>query len=133
MIVHGDPNRIHWGKDIVCDRDHLFFVVRCGDVWIEDEVVLGYEVRFLCGSHNYKLKGKYRRPPYAPTEPFDIRICTGAWVASFVTICAPCVIGPNSVVGAGSVVTKDVPAGELWCGNPAQFVKVINFIDDEPV
>ena len=35
-------------------------------------------------------------------------------------------IGENSVVGAGSVVTHDVPKNEVWAGNPARFVKKID-------
>ena len=35
-------------------------------------------------------------------------------------------IGENALIGAGSVVTKDVPAGEIWVGNPAHFVRKIN-------
>ena len=34
-------------------------------------------------------------------------------------------IGENSVVGAGSVVTKDIPSGEVWAGNPAKFIRKI--------
>ena len=32
-------------------------------------------------------------------------------------------IGDNSIVGAGSIVTKDIPAGEIWAGNPARFIR----------
>lgn len=35
-------------------------------------------------------------------------------------------IGKQSIVGAGSVVTKDIPPGEIWAGNPAKFLKKIN-------
>ena len=35
-------------------------------------------------------------------------------------------IGEKSIVGAGSVVSKDIPAGEIWAGNPAKFIKRIN-------
>ena len=34
-------------------------------------------------------------------------------------------IGKGSVVGAGSVVTRDVPDGEIWAGNPAQFIRCV--------
>ncbi|MDO4738307.1 MAG: acyltransferase [Bacteroidales bacterium] len=36
-----------------------------------------------------------------------------------------CTIGEKSIIGAGSVVTKDIPDGEIWAGNPAKFVKKI--------
>lgn len=32
-------------------------------------------------------------------------------------------IGDGAVIGAGSIVTKDIPAGEVWAGNPARFIK----------
>ena len=35
------------------------------------------------------------------------------------------IIGEKSIIGAGSVVTKTVPPGEIWAGNPAKFVKRI--------
>ena len=41
------------------------------------------------------------------------------------TILCGITIGENAMIGAGSVVTKDVPAGELWFGNPAKFVRKI--------
>lgn len=34
-------------------------------------------------------------------------------------------LGENAMIGAGSVVTKDIPAGELWFGNPARFIRKI--------
>ena len=42
------------------------------------------------------------------------------------TICKSVTIGVHSVVGAGSVVTKDIPDYEVWCGVPAKFVKKIS-------
>lgn len=42
-----------------------------------------------------------------------------------VTICKPVIIGKHSVVGAGSVVTKDIPDYEVWAGNPAKFIRKI--------
>lgn len=35
-------------------------------------------------------------------------------------------IGKNSIVGAGSVVTKSIPDNQIWAGNPARFIKNIN-------
>ncbi len=42
-------------------------------------------------------------------------------------ICAPVTIGRNSVVAAGSVVTRDIPPNELWGGVPAKFIKKLKF------
>lgn len=129
MEVLGDPNRIHWGKNVISDHRHLFFVAKCGDIWIGDEVILGYNVRFLCGSHNYSLRGMDRHPEYKPDTPTDIHIHRGAWIASFAILIGPCTVGENAVVGAGSVVTSDVPPNQLWAGNPAKFIKHIDFLD----
>lgn len=35
-------------------------------------------------------------------------------------------IGSKSIIGAGSVVTKNIPEGEIWAGNPAKFIKKYN-------
>lgn len=35
-------------------------------------------------------------------------------------------IGDGAIIGAGSVVTKDIPAGEIWAGNPARFIKKVS-------
>ena len=49
----------------------------------------------------------------------------GAFIGSSAIILKGVTIGAHSVIGAGSVVAKDVPAGEIWAGNPASFVKKI--------
>jgi len=41
-------------------------------------------------------------------------------------ICNDVKIGRNCIIGAGSIVTKDIPDNEIWCGNPARFIKRCN-------
>lgn len=53
----------------------------------------------------------------------EVHICKGVFIGANATICNAVTIGENAVVGAGSVVTKDIPAGEIWAGNPAKFIK----------
>lgn len=50
----------------------------------------------------------------------------GASIGANATILGGITIGENALIGAGSVVTKDVPANEIWIGNPAKFLKKIN-------
>lgn len=52
-----------------------------------------------------------------------IEICSGAFIGTCSIITKPCRIGENSIVAAGSVVTKDIPDNEIWGGNPARFIK----------
>ena len=40
-----------------------------------------------------------------------------------VCICSPVTIGEGAIVGAGSVVTKDIPPYQVWAGNPARYIK----------
>lgn len=62
-------------------------------------------------------------------EDMDHRKSLPVYIANDVFIGARCIIlkgitiGECAIIGAGSVVTKDVPAGEIWAGNPAKFIK----------
>lgn len=54
-----------------------------------------------------------------------IRILDNCFIGACSIILPGVTIGPNAVVGAGSVVTKDVPPGEIHAGNPARFVTTV--------
>lgn len=55
-----------------------------------------------------------------------LTIGDGAWIGARAIILASCSsIGARAVIGAGSVVTHDIPAGEVWVGNPARRVRSI--------
>ncbi len=80
-------------------------------VVIEDDVFIGPRVVTL----NDKLTGGTMTYP---------RICRGAKVGGGSVILPGVTIGENAIVGAGSVVTRDVPAGQTVVGNPARVRKV---------
>lgn len=60
------------------------------------------------------------------TKSKPIRIKDGAFIGMNSIILKGVTIGRHSVVGAGSVVTKDIPDNQIWAGNPARFVKNID-------
>lgn len=62
--------------------------------------------------------------PILPCKP--ILICKGAWVGAGATILPGIRIGKHAVVGAASVVTKDVPDYAVAVGNPARVIKMLD-------
>ena len=84
------------------------FVSISNGTLIEDDVFIGPGVRIL--------NDKY--PPSGKLTPVTIR--KGASIGGNCTILPGVEIGENAKVGGGSVVTKDVPAFEVWVGNPAK-------------
>lgn len=96
--------------------------IKCGvQLWdglrIEDNVFIGPNVTFS--------NDKYPRSKQYPDAFAKTIVRKGASIGAGATIVCGVEIGENAMIGAGSVVTKNVPAGELWVGNPARFVKKI--------
>ena len=71
-----------------------------------------------------------RTPPNTKENLQGAHIKRGAKIGANVTILPGVVIGENALVGAGTVVTKDVPDGAVVVGNPARVVKHVNEIPD---
>ncbi len=94
-----------------------------GLVTIEKDVFTGHDITILTGEHDYTKFGKERRDSYWPRP---VRIREGAWLASRCIIMPGVTVGKHAVVGAGSVINKDVPPYELWIGNPGRCVKRYN-------
>ena len=53
----------------------------------------------------------------------SVRIGDNVWIGMNACILPGIEIGNNSIIGSGSVVTKNIPANEIWAGNPAKFIK----------
>ena len=84
---------------------------------IDDSVFIGPNVTFT--------NDKYPRSKVYPAKFQPTKICRGASLGAGSVILGGVTIGENAMVGAGSVVTKDIPANELWYGNPATFIRKI--------
>lgn len=92
----------------------------CEGVCIEDAVFVGHNVTFI----NDRFP-RATTPDGALQTDDDwtcvpTRVCSGASIGSSATILCGVTIGTNAIVGAGSVVTHDVPAGVTVAGNPAR-------------
>lgn len=82
-------------------------------VTIEDDVFIGPHVCFT----------NDKRPPSYGKHWAKILVKKGARIGANATILPGIEIGENSLIGAGSVVTKNIPKGETWVGNPARKIK----------
>src|SRR6202041_2226920 len=98
----------------------------CEGVTIEDNVFVGHGVTFVNDSYPRATApgGDLQTESDWKVEPTVIR--KGASIGSGATILANITIGESAIVGAGSVVTKDVPANAIVAGNPA---RILRFID----
>jgi acetyltransferase-like isoleucine patch superfamily enzyme len=91
-------------------------------ITIDKYAFTGHDVMILTGAHDpYKFGNE--RCLSDISEP--IHICEGVWIASRAIILKGVTIGKYAVVGAGSVVTHDVPPYTVVGGNPAKIIKLI--------
>jgi len=90
----------------------------CDGTIIEDDVFIGPNVSFT--------NDTYPRSKHYLDNYKKIIIKKGASVGAGCAILSGITIGEYAMIGAGSVVTKSVPSGELWVGNPARFVRKID-------
>lgn len=91
------------------------------NVTIEDDVLIGSGVKIWdtdFHSVDYENRMVNKNAKSAP-----IKIKKGAFIGGCSIILKGVTIGERSVVGAGSVVTKDIPADEIWAGNPAKYIR----------
>ena len=65
-----------------------------------------------------------RAQPVGKTKPINIK--DNVWIGDSAIVCKGVTIGKNSIIGAGAVVTKDVPENCIYAGNPAKFIKKLD-------
>jgi len=98
----------------------------CEGVMIEDNVFVGHGVVFINDSYPRATTAEGGLKTEADWKVERTVVARGASIGSGATILANLRIGENAIVGAGSVVTKDVPPNSIVAGNPA---KVLRYID----
>lgn len=96
----------------------------CEGVTIEDEVFIGHGVMFINDKYPRSTTGQGTLQTEADWVCTPTLIKRGASVGSNATILCGVTIGEGALIGAGSVVTHDVPAGVVVAGNPARQIQI---------
>jgi acetyltransferase-like isoleucine patch superfamily enzyme len=97
----------------------------CEGVEIEDNVFIGHSVTFINDTYPRATATTGGLQTEADWKVEKTRICKGASIGSGSTILCNVTVGENAIVGAGSVVTKNVPANSIVAGNPAKFMRLV--------
>lgn len=91
-------------------------ILDCTHVTFGDNVLVGPGAHFYAATH--PLDPAVRITLWEAAKP--ITIGNNVWIGGHATVCPGVTIGDNAIIGAGSVVTKDVPANTIVGGNPAK-------------
>lgn len=94
-------------------------ILDCANVTIGDNVQMGPGIQLLTATH--PLDAAARRSGVESALP--ISIGDDAWLGGGVIVCPGITIGPEAVIGAGSVVIRDVPARVVAVGNPCRVLR----------
>jgi len=94
----------------------------CEGVTVEDEVFVGHNVTFINDRYPRATEGDGQLQAEADWECIPTLVKKGASIGSSATLMCGIEIGENALVGAGSLVTKNVPPGAIVAGNPAKVV-----------
>jgi acetyltransferase-like isoleucine patch superfamily enzyme len=103
-------------------QSHTFI---CEGVTIEDNVFVGHGVTFINDKYPRATNAEGTLQTETDWNVDPTLVKKGASIGSGATILGNVTIGENAFVGAGSVVTKDVPANTIVAGNPARLIKYI--------
>ena len=95
----------------------------CEGVILEDDVFIGHNVTFINDRYPRATNGAGQLQTESDWNCVATLVKRGASIGSGATLLCGITVGENALVGAGSVVTKNVPAGAVVAGNPARIVK----------
>ena len=97
----------------------------CEGVTIEDNVFIGHNVTFINDAFPRATAENGRMQTEADWECVPTLVKRGASIGSSATLLCGITVGENAIVGAGSVITKDVPPNTIVAGNPARVLRKI--------
>lgn len=111
---------IHFGNNVYCN----FSVTMVDDthIYVGDSTMIGPNVTIASAGH--PILPELRKKAYQYNMP--VRIGKNCWIGAGVVIVPGVTIGDNTVIGAGSVVNKDIPSDVIAVGNPCRVLREIN-------
>jgi UDP-2-acetamido-3-amino-2,3-dideoxy-glucuronate N-acetyltransferase len=98
----------------------------CEGVELEDDVFVGHNVTFINDLFPRATNASGQLQTEADWQCVPTRVQQGASVGSGATLLCGITVGPRAVIGAGSVVTRDVPADAVVAGNPARVLRMMD-------
>ena len=124
-ILMEQPFHCDYGYNIEVGENfysnHNLVILDPAKVTIGDNVFIGPNCGFYTPEHPLDAENRIKGFEYA----YPIKIGNNVWLGGNVTVLAGVTIGDNTVIGAGSVVTKDIPANVVAVGNPCKVIKEI--------
>jgi acetyltransferase-like isoleucine patch superfamily enzyme len=97
----------------------------CEGVVLEDDVFVGHNVTFINDLYPRATNGDGQPQTEADWKCIPTRVERGASIGSGATLLCGVTVGRRAIVGAGSVVTRDVPADAVVAGNPARIIRML--------
>lgn len=116
-------NGVKIGKDVYIGPRVLLDLIYPELIRIEDNVSIGMGTMVF--SHSNPTCSIELKMNYYPRKTSPVTIKKGSWIAPGAIIMPGVTINENAVVGAGSIVTKDVPSYAVVAGNPAKIIKLL--------
>lgn len=104
----------------------------CEGVVLEAEVFVGHNVTFINDLYPRATNGSGQLQTEADWKCIPTLVRRGASIGSGATLLCGITVGEQAVIGAGSVVTRDVPARAVVAGNPARVIRMLSAERNEP-
>lgn len=118
-------HHVHFGSGIYANSN--LTLVDDGHIYVGDKVMFGPNVVIATANHPLDAELRGRGLQYNK----DVRIGENAWIGANVAIVPGVSIGKNTIIGAGSVVTKDIPDNVIAVGNPCRVIREVGEHDRE--
>ena len=116
-----NPEKIELGNGV--SIQYNCYLSGFGEIKVGDDVSLGNNTKIFTTEHPYYDDGKPFK--YNPLKILPVTIGNNVITGADVIVLGGIHIGDNVMIGAGSVVTKDIPSNSVYAGNPAKLIKKI--------